>query len=88
MSEDYAFRFHIKDSYPIDKPETKEAFVFTKIKTKAGDILFEGDVRVHVTSIGVFPVVKDIASAVSNKSLRQQLTAEVKRYVRPHRNFL
>ncbi|TYR80798.1 diaminopimelate epimerase [Priestia megaterium] len=88
MNDIYTFRFFIKDSYLIEGEDKKEAVVLTKIKQEKAGLIFEGDLRVHITSVGVFPVAKDIAEAVSSRSLRQQLTAELKRYVRPHRNFL
>jgi hypothetical protein len=89
VMEEYSFRFHITDSYPLQNENDKiEAVVRTKIKHADRGCLYEGYLRVHITKIGVFPVAKDIAEAISIRSLRQQLAAELKRYVRPHRNFL
>ena len=89
VMEEYSFRFHITDSYPLQNENDKrEAVVRTKIKHAERGCLYEGYLRVHITKIGVFPVAKDIAEAISVRSLRQQLAAELKRYVRPHRNFL
>jgi hypothetical protein len=89
VMEEYSFRFHITDSYPLENETGKiEAVVRTKIKHAERGSLYEGYLRVHITKIGVFPVAKDIAEAISIRSLRQQLAAELKRYVRPHRNFL
>lgn len=89
VMEEYSFRFHITDSYPLQNENDKiEAVVRTKIKHAERGCLYEGYLRVHITKIGVFPVAKDIAEAISVRSLRQQLAAELKRCVRPHRNFL
>ncbi|MED3885720.1 diaminopimelate epimerase [Priestia aryabhattai] len=87
--EEYSFRFYITDSYPLQNENDKiEAVVRTKIKHAERGCLYEGYLRVHITKIGVFPVAKDIAEAIGVRSLRQKLAAELKRYVRPHRNFL
>lgn len=79
VMEEYSFRFHITDSYPLQNENDKiEAVVRTKIKHAERGCLYEGYLRVHITKIGVFPVAKDIAEAIGVRSLRQQLAAELK----------
>lgn len=87
--EEYTFKFHILDHYPVslDEAGTKEIRV-TAVVRRQTDILFDGPIRVQFNQFGIFPSIADVAEAVSNTAVRRLLIVELKRYVKPHRKFL
>ncbi|MBM7702139.1 diaminopimelate epimerase [Metabacillus iocasae] len=89
MEEVYTCKFRILHTNERPEEQMKECTVLTKIKHEStGNMIYEGELRVQFNEFGIFPVAKDIAQAVTNRSLRQKVAAELKRYVRPHKKFL
>ncbi|WP_110114646.1 diaminopimelate epimerase [Bacillus sp. CGMCC 1.16541] len=89
MEELYTCKFRILHTIELPEKQMKECTVLTKIKHETtSEMMYEGELRVQFNEFGIFPVAKDIANAISQRSLRQKVAAELKRYVRPHKNFL
>ncbi|RIW35108.1 hypothetical protein D3H55_08665 [Bacillus salacetis] len=89
MSTDYRFYFKVKKVVVIeDDDSVKEVLVQTKIKKGSGEICLEDDFPVRITEIGIFPVPKTIAEKVQHPALRRLIPFELKRYIKPQKQFL
>ncbi|MGE7216366.1 hypothetical protein [Priestia koreensis] len=88
MDEQFKCTFRIQEVIDVDK-QTKQAFIKSKMTDLIHEqVLFEGVLRVRFNEFGIYPVAKDIAAALPIPSLQKKLLAEVRRYLRPHKNFL
>jgi hypothetical protein len=89
MPEEYKFYFKVKKVDVIENANnTKEVLVHTKIKKGSDQICLETVFPVRITDIGIFPVPKAIAEKVENPILRRLLPFELKRYIKPQKQFL
>ncbi|WP_433742630.1 diaminopimelate epimerase [Falsibacillus pallidus] len=90
QENDYRFQFTIKEVQ--DKPdqtiEEKIVLVDTVITYKDGRCLYDGQLRVKCNAFGIYPFPADIAKAASNPSLRQTISYQLKRFIRPAKPFL
>ncbi|RDI43131.1 hypothetical protein [Falsibacillus pallidus] len=86
----YRFQFTIREvrDETDQNLEQKIVLVDTVITFKDGRCLYDGHLRVKCNAFGIYPFPADIAKAASNPSLRQTISFQLKRFIRPAKPFL
>ena len=85
----YYFEFsvgtaEIMENDPITKAATVRASIFTSEK----NLMWEGEVRVKWNHTGIYPDARDIAAADVPKVVKRMLLIEIRRYLKPQKDFL
>ncbi|WP_050615276.1 hypothetical protein [Bacillus testis] len=85
----YIFDFFVEDAVTLDDElQSKEAVVVTKVMSAQKEILWEGNISVKWNSVGIWPNPKDLAAVTVPQSAQRMLLIELRRYIKPNRNFV
>ena len=85
----YYFEFFVDSAEIVeDEPITKAATVRTSIFTSDKNLMWVGDIRVKWNHTGIYPDARDIAAADVPKVAKRMLLIEVRRYLKPQKDFL
>ncbi|WP_335871652.1 hypothetical protein [Bacillus sp. 2205SS5-2] len=89
MYKDYRFRFKVQKVEEISlQQDSRMVTVENKVFTADQEILFQGNIRVEINKIGIYPQPADLKAVPLPASLVRLLTVELKRYIKPQRKFL
>ncbi len=85
----YYFDFSVEQVQDIsDKLSSKEAAIRASVLSDAKELLWSGYVRVKWNAVGVYPKPADLKQVELPKSIVQLLSVELKRYLKPQKDFL
>ena len=85
----YYFDFFVDSAEVVeDNPLTKAADVRTSIFTSEKSLMWEGQIRVKWNHTGIYPDARDIAGADVPNVVRRMLLIEIRRYLKPQKDFL
>ncbi|WP_409288732.1 hypothetical protein [Peribacillus sp. SCS-37] len=85
----YLFHFFIDSVASLDLlGQEKVALVDTGIFTKDKELLWEGSISVKLNSFGIYPLPEDISKIPLPQSILRMLIIELRRYIKPQKQFL